>query len=170
MSAQLVNPGFHSAKENSQRPRGGFLFFHPPPRCRIKITAGTYMLSPENRISPWGTSWDSQILSKRGLLCLGVDAKLTLGYPEELVRREHTSSIKTLPLLLSLLRTVSHHWRLSPKATQKSLWKEILLLLIELLFHILEELLPAFLKIFLQAFCKNVHLNDICGDIFNARL
>lgn len=150
--------------------REGFLLFHPPPRCRIKITAGTYMLSPKNRVSPRGTSWDSQVLSKWGLLCLGVDAKLTLGYSEELVRREHTSSIKTLPLLPSLLRTVSHHWRLSPKATQKSLWKEILLLLTELLFHILEELLPAFLKIFLQAFYKNVHINDIRRDIFNTLL
>ena len=107
----------HCEGEFPDGPEKGFFSFTPPTQMQINITSGTYLFSPKHRTSPGGTCWEWKVLSKGGLLTLVAEAELTLGYTEELVRRQCTSSIKTLPLPLSLLRAMSRHWSLSPKAT-----------------------------------------------------
>lgn len=76
-------------------PRERFHFFHPPPRCRIKITTGTYLLSPKDRTSPGETCRESKVLSKVGLPALVVEAKLTFSYPVELMRRTYKQQKNT---------------------------------------------------------------------------
>lgn len=67
------------------------------------ITIGTYLLSPKDRTSPGGPA--EKVTSDKGcLLTLVVEAKLALGYPEELVRthKEYkNTSITSVPADMS---------------------------------------------------------------------